>query len=432
MARAYTPIGWENGTKEAEAYVTISGVDYEVTPEQWDGNTPVDATNLDHMEKGIQNSYDVKLLAVTDTEPSECATGDVYYNTTNKLLYTATGTNTWSSTGTEPLEGILYIVFDSETETGTSYSWDGSDLISVGGGGGGGADEVIISDEEPTTDDWKIWIDSGQVNNLGAEINIGTTINEGYRTNILHSKNLFDGELELGSYMADGTPTQSDPSVTQYRNVNPIEVLPNTTYTTSINGTTQQYVMHYYDKNRTWLSSFDNRTGTFTTPANCYFVNFRCYNADFTSDFANLKVQVEKGSTATTYEEYVSPAIVVDGDEIYNKNNLEVYSTSEQRIGTWIDGKPIYRKVIDCGALPNNTIKSIAHNINNLDIFTKIYIFGINPSGNYHISYSVYDNNAVANSVTAYANSTAVVFITKNDRSAYTGYAILEYTKTTD
>jgi len=176
MAKAYNPIGWENGTKEADAYVTIGGVDYDVTPEQWDGNTPVDATNLDHMEKGIENSFDVKIIAYTDTEPSECATGDVYYNTTNKLLYTATGTDTWSSNGSEPLEGILYILFDSETETGTSYSWDGSDLISVGGGGG--ADEVVISDEEPTTDDWKIWIDSGQVNNLGSEVVDTLTGNE--------------------------------------------------------------------------------------------------------------------------------------------------------------------------------------------------------------------------------------------------------------
>lgn len=189
MARAYTPIGWENGTKEAEAYVTISGVDYEVTPEQWDGNTPVDATNLDHMEKGIQNSYDVKLLAVTDTEPSECVTGDVYYNTTNKLLYTATGTDTWSSTGTEPLEGILYIVFDEENNQGNSYSWNGTDLSSVGGGGGG-ADEVVVSDTQPTTDDWKIWIDSGQTENLGSEITntYSTSEHEGYSCNYLNSK----------------------------------------------------------------------------------------------------------------------------------------------------------------------------------------------------------------------------------------------------
>ena len=32
-------------------------------------------------------------------------------------------------------------------------------------------------------------------------------------------------------------------------------------------------------------------------------------------------------------------------------NSLNTYSSTEQRIGTWIDGKPIYRKVIDFGAL---------------------------------------------------------------------------------
>lgn len=33
-------------------------------------------------------------------------------------------------------------------------------------------------------------------------------------------------------------------------------------------------------------------------------------------------------------------------EEFYNEANREVYSTSEQRIGTWIDGKPLYRKTI--------------------------------------------------------------------------------------
>ena len=36
-------------------------------------------------------------------------------------------------------------------------------------------------------------------------------------------------------------------------------------------------------------------------------------------------------------------------------NKLNTYSTTEQRIGTWIDGKPIYRKVISVGGLTLNT-----------------------------------------------------------------------------
>lgn len=365
----------------------------------------------------------VSLIAVSDTAPAECSTGDKYFNTTTNLIYTAVDTDTWSETGEEPIEGIFYVVFNEQS----SYAYNGTTLVSVGGG----TEDIIISDEEPTTDDWKIWIDSGQVNNLGAEINIGTTINEGYRTNILHSKNLFDGELELGSYMADGTPTQSDPSVTQYRNVNPIEVLPNTTYTTSINGTTQQYVMHYYDKNRTWLSSFDNRTGTFTTPANCYFVNFRCYNADFTSDFANLKVQVEKGSTATTYEEYVSPAIVVDGDEIYNKNNLEVYSTSEQRIGTWL-GKTLYRRVIT-GTTPSSTSDSVVGNIGTNKQVVRIdgYIDGGTTYQSLPVNFYFSNEYSIATYVTNDNGNVHMKLNSVNYQSKSIAI-VVEYTKTTD
>lgn len=33
--------------------------------------------------------------------------------------------------------------------------------------------------------------------------------------------------------------------------------------------------------------------------------------------------------------------------QIAEKKDLDVYSTSEQVVGTWIDGKPIYRKVIE-------------------------------------------------------------------------------------
>lgn len=42
--------------------------------------------------------------------------------------------------------------------------------------------------------------------------------------------------------------------------------------------------------------------------------------------------------------------IVIDGQEVElsggGGSSEEVYSTEEKRIGTWIDGKPLYRKVV--------------------------------------------------------------------------------------
>ena len=94
----------------------------------------------------------IELIAVSDTAPSECSIGDKYYNTTDKEIYTATGTNTWSETGTTPISGILYIVYNEQA----SYSWDGTDLVSVGGG----KEDIVIDDEEPTDPDIKLWIDT--------------------------------------------------------------------------------------------------------------------------------------------------------------------------------------------------------------------------------------------------------------------------------
>ena len=54
------------------------------------------------------------------------------------------------------------------------------------------------------------------------------------------------------------------------------------------------------------------------------------------------------------------------------------YSEDEQIIGTWIDGKPLYQKTINSGAIPNNTNKTIELDIPNigrvLNIFGYAYV----------------------------------------------------------
>ena len=52
-------------------------------------------------------------------------------------------------------------------------------------------------------------------------------------------------------------------------------------------------------------------------------------------------------------------------------NNLDVYSTEETIIGTWIDGKPIYRKVIDVGSGSGDFTHP--HAISNLDTVVNAY-----------------------------------------------------------
>lgn len=42
-------------------------------------------------------------------------------------------------------------------------------------------------------------------------------------------------------------------------------------------------------------------------------------------------------------------------NKLTNYTPQEVYSTEETRIGTWIDGKPLYRKVYDNLIFPTTT-----------------------------------------------------------------------------
>lgn len=101
------------------------------SPQVWiNDETDVDEEHMMHIEEGIKNSYNISLLAVSASAPSECDEGDKYYNTITKKIYVATGTNTWSAEGTTPLKDILYILFSNNT----AYAWNDEDLVSVGGG----------------------------------------------------------------------------------------------------------------------------------------------------------------------------------------------------------------------------------------------------------------------------------------------------------
>ena len=49
-------INWENGTVTKDAYVTIDGTDYDVVPEEYEGNTPLSAENLNLMQDNIEDA----------------------------------------------------------------------------------------------------------------------------------------------------------------------------------------------------------------------------------------------------------------------------------------------------------------------------------------------------------------------------------------
>lgn len=115
-----------------------------------------------------------------------------------------------------------------------------------------------------------------------------------------------------------------------------------------------------------------------------------------------------------------------------NITNLQTYSTSEVNTGkTWIDGKPIYRKVINCGSLPNATSKTINHNIQNIE---HSYIYGTAIRSSDKREFPLpYAAASAGSEIQLDLTNTAIQITTSVDRSAFDQtYVIIEYTKTTD
>lgn len=110
------------------------------------------------------------------------------------------------------------------------------------------------------------------------------------------------------------------------------------------------------------------------------------------------------------------------------KGDIEKYSTSEIKIGTWIDGKPLYRKVIINNSLSYNSIKNVSHNISNVGFIKpkEAYIAKTSNTDirsiNYYNSFSTNFVQVNSNQYTYYINDTAFNKL----------ILVVEYTKTTD
>lgn len=107
-------------------------------------------------------------------------------------------------------------------------------------------------------------------------------------------------------------------------------------------------------------------------------------------------------------------------------DNSNSYSTQEVKTGgTWIDGKPIYRKVVDIGTLPDTTSKSVLHNIQNLNKVLETKLVA-NDSTNFIVC------NFGGTELAVYIDGVNILIVSGNNLTGYTGYVIIEYTKTTD
>lgn len=118
------------------------------------------------------------------------------------------------------------------------------------------------------------------------------------------------------------------------------------------------------------------------------------------------------------------------GDTIIPVTERDVYSTEEQVIGTWVDGKPIYRRVFNITS-PQTT--NTNYNFVSTDIGSLIGLWGWMASSG---------NDVVPVPQTDSTQTYSIIFINASGylrgRFSFAGVApstavvIAEYTKTTD
>lgn len=192
---------------------------------------------------------------------------------------------------------------------------------------------TFINNQEPALNDTNLnQIQTNVENAINAtkphQINVGE-VDTDYRVNLLKTKNLFDAVLEQGTFSDVGVKSASS---TNYRSATRVAVKPNTTYTFSINGVSQKYAVYYYNSEGTFINAEGLTTGTFTTPANTKYINMRCFNADYVSNYATLKIQLEEGSTATEYTPFIPNQINVDNEKYSDTINVGATEDSRSRV----------------------------------------------------------------------------------------------------
>jgi hypothetical protein len=160
------------------------------------------------------------------------------------------------------------------------------------------------------------------------------------------------------------------------------------------------------------------------------------YNAIENKDpntFYNITDDTDPSSIPTKTSDLVNDSGFItssDLEEAMRENNI--YSTNETKIGTWIDGKPLYRKVIqpviEIGA---NATVSVPHGISNLSQVLKVdaTLFWWNKTYPLPAIYEDLSKQVAIN----YIDSTNVYIKSFGDNwSSQITTIILEYTKTTD
>lgn len=156
-------------------------------------------------------------------------------------------------------------------------------------------------------------------------------------------------------------------------------------------------------------------------------------SAGLVKDVADLGTTVGDSTAGLVKDVADVQEVIPTGASASNKlataeDLLDVYSTTEQRIGTWIDGKPLYRQVLSGDTIPADG----ATLLSNVAFCVKVAGMTLYDPGNVWFDFPYYDPTNAKNQRVDFNPTTHEVHYlgARTDVSKYCWIAI--YTKTTD
>ena len=311
-------INFEDGQLTKKGYVVIDGKEYLINEAQYDGATPLSAYVLnkmqDNIEEGINN---IQALPTGGTK------GQVLTKQSE-----TDGDANW-----EDIEANeVFVGNEKEAPSSAKIIIEDKDFEESAGLSKA---EIFVGAEEPTTGE-KVWFRKGK-NYLDISK--------------LKSRTTYGITFEPTATGIKITGTAQD--VYAYGGSVSVELKKGKTYMLYGNnaGNTFKLELRKGSTIITTIKTSGDKV-TFTPSDNINIVTFvlEGISKGTTYNYEINNLQIEQGSKNTSYEAYIEPKLSVRNSngvyEEFAKKSEEVYSTEEQAIGTWIDGKTLYRKVV--------------------------------------------------------------------------------------
>lgn len=148
-------------------------------------------------------------------------------------------------------------------------------------------------------------------------------------------------------------------------------------------------------------------------------------------ELKELVIKANDSIPAGTVIDFEGDVVPEGYEQVEDKG--EVYSTEEQRIGTWIDGKPLYRKVgtikfTSIYSQGNFTVGSLISSNIKYGTITKVFTDSLLCNN----LYNTFDSTIKSNIYVSAEGGYIFGFTTRENYLNKTIYVVVEYTKTTD